>query len=64
MSYLIEQICLKVIHKAQNNAKDSKGLKHGHVHMKQVCFMKIAVFCKVNIVFDCIIENQSASVFR
>ena len=49
MPYLIEQICLKVIHKAQihkaqNNAKDSKGLKHGRVHRKQVCFIEIAVF--------------------
>ena len=27
------QICLIVKHKAQNNAKDSKGLKHSHEHM-------------------------------
>ena len=60
MPYSIEQICLKVIHKAQNNAKDSKGQKHGHEHMKQVCFMEITVFCKVNIISDCIIDNQSA----
>ena len=31
----VEQICLKVIHKAQNNVKDSKGLNHGHVQMYQ-----------------------------
>ena len=44
--------------------KTQKGLKHGHVHMLQVFFMEITVFCKVNIVFDSIIDNQSASVFR
>ena len=26
--------------------------------------MEITVFCEVNIVFDCIIDYQSASVFR
>ena len=44
--------------------KTQKGLKHGYVRMLQVCFMEITVFCKLNIVFDCIIDNQSAIVFR
>ena len=65
MPYLIEQICLKVIHKAQNNAKDSKGTKAWLcAYVTLVCFMEITVFCKLNIVFDCIIDNQSAIVFR
>ena len=52
MPNAIEQICLKVIYKAQNNAKDSKGLNHGHVHMQEVSFMEITVLCKLKIVFD------------
>ena len=52
MPYSIEQICLKVIHKAQNNAKDSNGLKHGHEYRQQVCLMENTVFCKVKIVFN------------
>ena len=46
MPYLIEEICLKIIHIAQNNAKDSKGLKNDRVQMKQVCLMEITIFVK------------------
>ena len=65
MPYLIEQICLKVIHKAQNNAKDWKGTKAWPCAHVASFFYGNYCFCKVNIVFDCtIIDNQSASVFR
>ena len=36
MPKAIEQICLKVIHKAHNNAKDSKGLNHVHCTCRRV----------------------------
>ena len=65
MPYLVEQICLKVIHKAQNNAKDSKGTKPWPcAHVTTLFYGNYFFFRKVNIVFDCIIDNQSASVFR
>ena len=47
MPYLIEQICLKVIHKAQNNAKDSKGTKaRPCAHVTSYKFSKINKFEK------------------
>ena len=65
MPYLIEQICLKVIHKAQNNAKDSKGTKAWPcAYVTSLFYGNYCFFCKLNIVFDCLVGNQSATVIR
>ena len=46
MPYSIEHICLIVKYKAQNNAKDSKGLKHSHVRMNTFVLGKLLFFVK------------------